>query len=1079
MPGGMEDFNYLHSNCFEITMELSCCKYPKGSSLPEEWANNKEAMLKYMEAVHFGVKGLVQDDAGSPVKDAVIIIDEIAHNVSTTERGEYWRLLPAGKFTLRVAAEGYHTSNPYPLVITDAIPSLTVNVPLVKRNAPVPSETTLSELTLNSDGFLTSPDFLYHHYDELHSFLSYISYHFSNITRLYSIGATSEGRDLYALEISDNPGVHEPGEPEFKYIGNMHGNEAVGRELLLVLIKYLCEGYGRDPRITKLVDTTRIHILPTMNPDGFEAASEGDKSSVVGRPNANGKDLNRNFPDQFFNREGFNKVQEPETLAVIDWSRQYPFVLSANLHGGSLVANYPYDDYSNPSVKQGKSSISPDDATFIYLAKIYSLNHPKMRTGHPCPETPEYFENGITNGAKWYSVFGGMQDWNYLNTNDFEITLELGCTKYPRHENLPNYWHENRESLLKYIEAVHLGVKGFIKDTDGNPIANATISVEGIDHDIVGTKDGEYWRLLAPGTYTLVALANTFTPLRQSVQVTDGADSAVVLNFTLIHDDSEVWSKSNDFDIKVNMEGNYLSNDELKSALADIENQYPTISEALINEADWQMVVPGLRMALDPDNILPNPAPKANILLLGGLFGEQPLGREVLLRLARHLGEGVKNGDNVVTMILKSADIYILPAVDMENFNINRETSCMYSDIGRLGSEAGNQFKEPFSNPAAKAVNTLMSQVQFDFALSVEGNGMFVRVPWDVTPKDKSEPVADKVTTWLARTYLASHQTMKNNSDPCRDTVINGKSTANSFPVGVTRGSDIVPSLYPNSFLDYSVRKMNVPAMSAHISCCNFPRRTSILHYWKANMAPLLKVLSMFSQGVWGVINDSDGVPLPGATVLIEGQALQTDNTGKFLKILPVGSYTMKVSSASHLTAIIDFVVDQELMTRRDVILETKTVTNLAYHSLQQRIDSWQSIEAQYSANVKLTKTDSTVMLKISKGLEKEERPPVLMYGLDGLGAEFAVNLGAYFATRLGRDSRVTALLESVDLFIGFPNKELPAEAKDGLCAASSQDLQPLDDLKMHGDEYNCLVKFGFHSGSADVHISKDSRLVP
>ena len=49
--GGMEDYNYLHSNCFEITIELSCCKYPDASHLPQEWKNNKEALLAFMEQV--------------------------------------------------------------------------------------------------------------------------------------------------------------------------------------------------------------------------------------------------------------------------------------------------------------------------------------------------------------------------------------------------------------------------------------------------------------------------------------------------------------------------------------------------------------------------------------------------------------------------------------------------------------------------------------------------------------------------------------------------------------------------------------------------------------------------------------------------------------------------------------------------------------------------------------------------------------------------------------------------------------------------------------------------------------------
>lgn len=48
----------------------------------------------------------------------------------------------------------------------------------------------------------------------------------------------------------------------------------------------------------------------------------------------------------------------------------------------------------------------------------------------------------------------GMADFNYLHTNCFEVTVEVGCEKFPLEEELFTIWHENRDALLNYMEMV-------------------------------------------------------------------------------------------------------------------------------------------------------------------------------------------------------------------------------------------------------------------------------------------------------------------------------------------------------------------------------------------------------------------------------------------------------------------------------------------------------------------------------------------------------------------------------------------------------------------------------------------------
>lgn len=88
------------------------------------------------------------------------------------------------------------------------------------------------------------------------------------------------------------------------------------------------------------MQNTRIHVMPTMNPDGFAISTIGCDGDQ-GRLSARFKDLNRNFPDYFHPNPG--RREDPEVTAIRDWMKEIPFILSASIHGGALVANYPFD----------------------------------------------------------------------------------------------------------------------------------------------------------------------------------------------------------------------------------------------------------------------------------------------------------------------------------------------------------------------------------------------------------------------------------------------------------------------------------------------------------------------------------------------------------------------------------------------------------------------------------------------------------------------------------------------------------------------------------------------------------------
>jgi hypothetical protein len=111
----------------------------------------------------------------------------------------------------------------------------------------------------------------YHNYEETTRILEEYHAEYESLTRLYSIGKSFQGKELWCLELTN----YETGAPETKaginIVGNTHAGEVSGAEVSLYIIDMLLTGYTSDPTITRLVDTKVFYIIPKMNPDGSDS----------------------------------------------------------------------------------------------------------------------------------------------------------------------------------------------------------------------------------------------------------------------------------------------------------------------------------------------------------------------------------------------------------------------------------------------------------------------------------------------------------------------------------------------------------------------------------------------------------------------------------------------------------------------------------------------------------------------------------------------------------------------------------------------------------------------------------------
>ncbi|GGR00702.1 hypothetical protein FHS38_000883 [Streptomyces netropsis] len=206
-----------------------------------------------------------------------------------------------------------------------------------------------------------------------------------DLTKVVSIGKTVRGQDILAVKVSRNAAKSPDGaKPAVLYMSNQHAREWITPEMTRRLMHHYLDRYGKDERITKIVDSTEVWFVLSANPDGYDYTfqspatrlwrknlrdNDGDGKIAPG----DGVDLNRNFPYKWgYDNEGSSPrpasetyrgpapASEPETRAVDAFEKRHRFRYAVNYHSAAELILY--------GVGWQVATPTPDDVLYRALA---------------------------------------------------------------------------------------------------------------------------------------------------------------------------------------------------------------------------------------------------------------------------------------------------------------------------------------------------------------------------------------------------------------------------------------------------------------------------------------------------------------------------------------------------------------------------------------------------------------------------------------------------------------------------------------------------------------------------------------
>ena len=280
-------------------------------------------------------------------------------------------------------------------------------------------------------GALAASDFpvgwrAFHTYPEMVADIHAVAAAHPDIVRVFSIGQSYQGRQLWAAKVSDNVNTDE-NEPEVLFDGLHHSDEHMGLEMTLHILHWLADGYGSNTRITNIVNSREVWIIFAVNPDGatFDIKNghfhfwRKNRQPTPGS-SAIGTDLNRNYSyhwgiagrtsrnPEAITYHGPKPFSAPETRAYRDFlaSRvvggRQQIRAAITFHEAGRLVMWPYG-YTKKNV--------PADMTAQDEAALRKIGRHMARTNGYKPE----------QGSDLYITRGGSRDYLYGHVPDLHV----------------------------------------------------------------------------------------------------------------------------------------------------------------------------------------------------------------------------------------------------------------------------------------------------------------------------------------------------------------------------------------------------------------------------------------------------------------------------------------------------------------------------------------------------------------------------------------------------------------------------------------------------------------------------------